>query len=233
MTDDPDTNILPFKPREQKLSPQDKPPPFLNLPKATKIMCLILLGTYAVEWVVTMTLIGNFSDIVSYLGGFIPASWTGKLPFFWWTPLTLITFTFLHGSWLHVGINLLMLAAVGTGIEKALGIKNFLLIFIASSFLAALTHFSFSPYSEMPIVGASGGVSGLFGAILLLMRQNPTAKSTSQSMWPVIVIWIVISAIGGLMGGPNGENIAWLAHVGGFIGGIGLTTYLLRPRIKP
>lgn len=145
--------------------------------------------------------------------------------------MTPITSIFLHGSWMHVGVNALMLVAIGSGVEKWLGIKKFFFIYLGSSFIALLTHFAIEPYSAMPLVGASGGISGLFGSILIGMRSDITNNGAlNKNMMPVILIWVGISVLMGIMGSPDGGSIAWIAHIGGFLGGIGLTALLLKKK---
>lgn len=212
-------NILKFPQKRQEKQPV---PPMLNIPPATKYLSGFVLGLYALIWLSGFVLKSDPMPVIAVIGGFTSGSWTGAAPFWWWTPLTPLSSILLHGSWMHAGVNTLMLVAVGSSIEKTLGAKYFLMIFFLSSWIALVTHLAFSPFSVMPVVGASGGISGLFGAILWVMRdRNSNFKAT-------ILIWIGISALFGLMGAPDGSPIAWIAHIGGFVGGIGLAMLITK-----
>lgn len=223
-------NIIQFRPkREEKPTPDH--PPMINLPPLTKYLLAIII---AVHLVVTVT---GFIDepaqeMIYAYGAFIPASWSGTLPFEWWTPLTAITFSFLHGGWLHLIANVVMLMAFGSGIEKWLGQKRMLIIFAASSAIALLCQFAADPHSYAGVVGISGGISGFFGALLIMMQQQRLLGNSRNSIMPFVVLWIVISVAFGYMGAPDGSPIAWLAHIGGFFGGLLVTWLLLgRPRL--
>ncbi|MFA7276951.1 MAG: rhomboid family intramembrane serine protease [Pseudobdellovibrionaceae bacterium] len=203
----------------------------LNVPPVTKIILGLILGIEAIfslSDIFLPTL--HLHETVLYYGAFIPTHWTNLADFSWTEPLTLISFTLLHGGWLHTGVNTIMLMALGSGVERNLGAKRFLILFWGSSFIAALTHLAFSPFSDMPVVGASGGIGGLFGVLLILMRQHRYGDNPLQGLIPVIMIFILISALTGLMGAPDGSSVAWVAHIGGFLGGIGLFLYGERHR---
>ncbi len=232
MTDPDQNNVLKFTPRvsDKPEVKRIKPPPMFNIPPATKYLTGVMIGLYFLLWISGL-FVSDLGQFITALGGFISGSWTGAAPFWWWTPITPLTSILLHGSWMHIGMNALMLVAIGSGVEKWLGPKRFLMIFFFSSWIALLTHFAFSPYSTSPIVGASGGISGLFAAILFGMRANQTGGTLNSNMMPVIIIWIVISVIMGLMGSPDGSNIAWVAHIGGFLGGLGITHIILKKNL--
>lgn len=217
-----DDNIIPFKAKIPPKVEKRKHPPMINLPPVTKILMCILVGVHVLIWGISSTVFPALQDISVFYGGFIPSSFTKTFPFQWWVPFSFITYALLHGGWLHVIVNSVMLAAGGSGIERMLGAKKLLIIFFGSSVLAALTHFAFYPSSDMPIIGASGGISGLFGALIYIMQQ----MRQGQSLWRIALIWIGVSVITGMMGAPNGMPVAWLAHVGGFLAGIGIAMQL-------
>lgn len=216
-----DDNIIAFTPRPKSAGKDASPPPMLNIPAATKylagLMILSYLGTTALEF-------AGYNDLqtaIIFGGGFTPASWTGAAPFHWYTIFTPLTATFLHGSLMHLGVNLMMLVAIGSGVEKWAGKKPFLMIFLLSSIIAMATHLAIYPYGTDPVIGASGGVSGLFGAILFLNNQG------RSSFLPVALLWIAISVAMGMAGAPDGSPVAWVAHIGGFLGGIGIAQIML------
>lgn len=226
---DPDDNVVRFTPRKDSTPPR-KPqrpyPPMFNIPPVTKYLTGFILLLYAVLWAISLTIVPDIMQYMALFGGFVSGSWTGAVPFWWWSALTPVTSIFLHGSWMHVGVNVLMLVAIGSGAEKWLGARRYLILFVLSCWIALLTHLAFSPFSTMPIVGASGGISGLFGAVLLGMRNGTSGMNSN--MMPIIIAWIAISVFMGLMGAPDGSSIAWVAHIGGFLGGIGIASVMIK-----
>ena len=225
-----DHNVINFQPRPpQEKGPVKKThPPMFNIPPATKLLAGIMIGIQAVIFILSMTIMPNALSFAAYFAGFVPSAWTGLLGgeghFEWWTPFSLIGFSFLHGGWLHLAFNIVMLVAMGSGLEKAVGIKKYMIVYAVTTFFAVLTHFALYPNSDMPIVGASGGISGIFGAMIVLMNQtrNTIAGETKSTLMPVIIAYLGITIVMGLMGAPDGSSIAWIAHIGGFLAGVGL-----------
>ena len=192
----------------------------INLPPVTKymlgVMILIHLGLYLAapeairDWIILSL-------------GFIPGVFTGAIPF---EPLALITplsHMAIHGSWLHIGMNGVMLMAFGTGIERWIGGKRMFIFFILCGLCGAAAHFALNPFSPHPVIGASGGLSGFFAAVLIMLNRGRTMTggigTGRYGLWPFIILWIGISVAFGMMGSPDGSSIAWAAHVGGFLGG--------------
>jgi membrane associated rhomboid family serine protease len=168
------------------------------------------------------------------------------LPSAW---LTILTSMFLHGGLFHVGGNMLYLWIFGDNVEDTLGHGRFLLFYLLSGVAAALAQTAVVPGSEIPMVGASGAVSGVLGAYLLLF---PHARVLTLLIFgfffrmvhiPAIIVlgfWIVVQFVNGLLtvtasavrGEAAGAGVAWFAHVGGFVAGMALL-YVLRPRRAP
>ena len=165
--------------------------------------------------------------------GSVPATLTGNVslpPEFYLVPppVTLLTYQFLHGDVLHLVFNMAYLLVFGDNIEDAMGRWRFLMFFLLCGVLAALAHLAADPSSTSPIVGASGAISGILGAYLVL---HPKAKV----LVPVIIIPIYLPAylllalwIGfqvysvTLVSVGNMEAVAWWAHIGGFVAGMTL-----------
>lgn len=235
-----DHNIIHFQPRPkpEKAGKNGgggyKPPPMFNIPPATKVLAGGLLFVHLVLFVLTMTFLPQAADYASFFAGFTPASWSGIGEFYWWTPASLVTFSFLHGGWMHLGFNILMLVAMGSGLEKSIGIKRYLMIYIGTTLFAAFAHLALYPASTMPVIGASGGISGIFGAMLVIMNsaQNAVDTDTKSRLLPVICIYIGITILMGLMGAPDGSSVAWIAHIGGFLAGVGFMMTLLKRQQK-
>ena len=95
--------------------------------------------------------------------------------------------------------------------------------------MAGLIHVAFYWGDPNPVVGASGAISGVFGAVLMLLHQS----GRMSSLLPVAGIWIALNVFFGLVGGTpgaNGEPVAWLAHIGGFIYGLVAIRFFMPPQ---
>ena len=228
-----DNNVIHFQPRPPQEPPKKQHPPMFNIPPATKILAAVMIGIQLVIFILTNTFLPNALDIAAHFAGFIPSAWTGSSPFEWWTPFSIVEFSFLHGGWLHLAFNVVMLVAMGSGLEKALGVKKYLTVYAVTTVFAVLTHLALYPHSDMPIVGASGGISGIFGAMIVLMNKmqgDAVGGERKSTLMPVIVAYLGITIIMGLMGAPDGSSVAWIAHIGGFLAGVGLMMTWLKRR---
>ncbi len=193
---------------------------------------LALVTSFIVIHISTEFLIGRELHhlIISNLA-FFSGSYTGEYPWGLQGILGPITHMWLHGSFVHLGLNSIMLLTFGTGVERWLGGRRFLALFILCGMFGALCHFIFFPYSVIPVIGASGGISGLFAAILVMMQRSGMAgQNGKNSLLPFIIIWIVISVGFGFIGGPGGSSVAWAAHIGGFLGGFLVLSPMLKKR---
>lgn len=211
---------------ENDNSPPVNPGPIINLPPLTLRLMISLVVIHAAL---------AFSGYLAWAWdtfGFIPARFTGDLPFQAITLLSPLTYAALHGSWYHLGVNLLMLMAFGAGCERLLGPRMMMSGFILATLTAAALHFALNPTSPHGMIGASGGISGLFGLMMVFMQRQPGSRSSGglRPLLPLIGIWVFVSLISGLVGSPDGSAIAWIAHIGGFLGGIGFGLFLIRQR---
>jgi membrane associated rhomboid family serine protease len=151
---------------------------------------------------------------------------------------TLITSMFLHGGLMHLAGNMLYLWIFGDNVEIVLGRMRFLLFYLLCGVAAALTQALLDLRSELPMVGASGAISGVLGAYLLLFPR----ANVRVLMFPfglvavpaliVLGLWFLFQLLDGLRC-PSGEGgVAFWAHVGGFVAGV-LLLPLLKPRHVP
>lgn len=145
--------------------------------------------------------------------------------------LTLLTSMFLHGGFLHIGFNMLYLWIFGNNIEDVLGPARFILFYFAGGLIAHAMHIASDPGSLTPTIGASGAISAVMGAYLMLYPHARILTlawififiqmlAVPASM--IIVYWFVIQLISGFvsLGGQIGGGVAWFAHIGGFLGGV-------------
>jgi membrane associated rhomboid family serine protease len=153
-------------------------------------------------------------------GGFVPPS------------LTLVTYMFLHGGWLHVLLNMLFLFVFGDNIEDALGRARFVVFYVLCGVAGGAAHVLASPQSNVPLVGASGAIAGVIAAYMMI---RPCAKITVLvfgfipfrlasywvlGFWALSQVWHVFSLAK--------SDTAWWAHVGGLVAGAMLIV-VIRP----
>jgi membrane associated rhomboid family serine protease len=219
-------NVIDIKSMRIPAPPPANDQPVLNLPPGTKLLLIafVVIQAYLAFF---LTPAQRYDVFQTY--GFVPGYYTTPMGASLWQKLCgPFTYMFVHGNWMHLILNSLMLMAFGTGVEKWLGMKKMLAFFYLSSLIAALAYFIVTPTGNFPVIGASGGLSGLFAAILVLLQKRGQFASTRYGIWPFVVLWIVISAVFGFTGGPGGTSIAWVAHIGGFLGGVALINLFIR-----
>lgn len=199
--------------------------PLINLPPVTKIFLIAFLAIHIITDLV-ISPVQQFWIINHF--GFVPAVFTGAASFSVLNLLGPVTYIFLHGSWMHLAMNGLMMMAFGSGVERWMGSKRFLIFFIACSLVAVLIHFLTAPYTSNPVIGASGGLSGLFAAVLIMLQQMGRLPTGKYGILPFILLWVGISVVFGMLGGPDGSTVAWIAHIGGFLAGFVLLKPVMR-----
>lgn len=207
---------------------QKKSEPILNLPRGVKYLLVTLLLLMGLRYVLPDAVM--FDVYMRY--GFVPAYYSGALEADWRAAVAPVTHMFLHGGWLHIGVNIGMLMAFGSALEKTIGLKRTAIIYFATGLAGALVHFAVMPYDAAPLIGASGGISGLFGGMLILMfRSGLLGGQGYQRLVFLIALWIGISLLFGYIGMPGAEGkIAWTSHVGGFIAGLALYPLVVRDK---
>jgi membrane associated rhomboid family serine protease len=177
------------------------------------------------------TLLGSF--------GLIPATFTLASSH---SLLTIITSMFLHGSWFHVLSNMWVLYIFGDNVEDRMGSIRYLIFYLLSGILAALTHVFFAPGLAVPTVGASGAIAGVLGAYFYLFPRSRVLTFVPLFILPWFIevpavvflgLWFILQLFSGLMiGGLAMDGIAWWAHIGGFIFGyILVRAFVPRPRV--
>jgi membrane associated rhomboid family serine protease len=154
--------------------------------------------------------------------------------------LTIFTSMFMHGGLFHIGGNMLYLWIFGNNVEDTLGHTRYLVFYLLAGVAAALAQTVVGPSSSVPMVGASGAISGVLGAYLLLF---PGAHVTTLIILgfffrvvqvPAMVVlgfWIVLQVLNGLGSFGTSGGVAFFAHIGGFVAGMGLL-YVFRPRAR-
>ncbi len=139
------------------------------------------------------------------------------------------THLFLHGGFIHLLLNMAMLLAFGTPIERRLSAASFICLYILCGLAGAFLYAVFHPDTTVPLLGASGAISGMVGAVgrisLSGQPENGMPFRTRSTALTFVVLWLVFNFIFGVIGmglfGMEGE-VAWEAHLGGFIAGFAL-----------
>ncbi|MHB8095185.1 MAG: rhomboid family intramembrane serine protease [Candidatus Aminicenantales bacterium] len=145
------------------------------------------------------------------------------------SPQTLLTSMFVHASLLHLLGNMLYLWVFGNNVEDFLGPVRFPLFYLASGCAAGLLQVAFSPGSRLPMVGASGAIAGILGAYWVLFPRARVVTLIFIALVPlpagfVLGVWFLAQLLNIGMGG----GVAWFAHIGGFLAGIGMIRIGLR-----
>ena len=140
-------------------------------------------------------------------------------------PWTIITHQFMHGGWSHLLGNMWFLIIFGDNIEATLGKGKYLTFYLLCGVIAALSHMAFNLDSVIPTVGASGAISGVLGAYIVLYPKNKISTIIPFGFIRIykvdalyyIVIWFALQVIFNFTD-PYG-GVAYMAHIGGFVGG--------------
>lgn len=210
-----------------------KPPPFLNLGKIPPFV-----GTMTIFFILVQALSQwalDSGDVlrVYYTLGFVPMNYT-SLAFLHeqWGLLYLlapVTYGFFHGSWMHLLFNLVMWLAMGTFFEKEFGTKTAIRFFFLCAAGGALVHLLVNPFSGVAVIGASASISGTFAASLVLFYQRGMMGPRGRyGIAPLVGFWLGLMVILGMAGTGTDGDVAWIAHVGGFMTGLLYISYRLR-----
>ena len=148
----------------------------------------------------------------------------------------LFTSMFVHIGWLHLLGNLWFLHVFGDNVEDELGRGPFLAFYLASGLAAVATHIAIDPASKLPMVGASGAIAGVLGGYLVLY---PRARVVALVLvffvelpaWVFLFVWFglqLVNAFYSLAQVESGGDVAFFAHVGGFVTGLAMVLALRR-----
>ncbi|HEX9296824.1 MAG TPA: rhomboid family intramembrane serine protease [Polyangiaceae bacterium] len=162
---------------------------------------------------------------------------------------TIFTSMFMHGSWAHLGSNMLALWIFGDNIEDAIGHFRYVAFYLIGGIAAAVTQMAMDPSSNIPMVGASGAIAAVMAAYLMLYPTSPiTVLNLVPFLWlfvgllPELPAWFIaleffvvnlLSGMSALASARHGMGgIAFFAHVGGFVTGFILVRFFMIGRTK-
>ena len=161
-------------------------------------------------------------------GPCMPGGWAGG---------ALVTSMFLHGGWFHLIGNLWFLWIFGNNVEDSMGRIRFVAFYLIVGVVAALTHVAAEPDSALPMVGASGAISGVMGAYLVLFPRARVKTLLVLIVFFTVVelpafvyllYWLALQLFSSA--GGAGSGVAFWAHIGGFVAGALLTPFFRRRR---
>jgi membrane associated rhomboid family serine protease len=205
-------------------------------------IALIVINVLMFFWEVSLG--PRLNEVLSTVA-FIPARF--------WMPGNIVADTismfvsmFLHGGWLHLGSNMLYLWIFGDNIEERLGHGKYLLFYALCGVVATLAHAFSNAGSSIPAVGASGAIAGVLGAYIVLfpharvMTFIPLGFFLAMRELPALLVlglWFVMQLFTGVASLPAATaqdtgGVAYFAHIGGFVAGLGLV-FLLGGTRKP
>lgn len=191
-------------------------------------VCIMVVCVLVFVWQLFLPL----SDAAALLYNFgaIPGAFAGEagtvrdtaLPVF----LTAISHMFVHADFMHLAGNLMFLWVFGDNIEDELGHGRFLAFYLFCGLLALLTHGLVTSDTQIPVVGASGAISGILAAYLML---HPHARVLVLAFVPFPIrmptyialgLWAVFNLVSGLVDIRGEDAVAWWTHIGGFAAGL-------------
>jgi membrane associated rhomboid family serine protease len=197
---------------------------------------LVLTLATAAAWILLEML--RLQGWAAVWGGFIPARFIvegeqGLAPA-WLTPLTA---AFVHANFIHLALNLVILAFCGRPTEAVVGPAGLAILYLLGAYAAAGAQYLVDPADMTPMIGASGAISSVLGAYAILFGRNkvkvsnPTLALWLNALW-LMAAWIVLQLIVGISFAQGGLQIAIAAHIGGFLVGVALANPLLRLRYR-
>jgi membrane associated rhomboid family serine protease len=205
--------------------------PTRHLPVVT--VCLIALNAYVF---VKGFLLGPWASqrVIMYYG-LIPCGLSGHCEIVgraFSAEVTILTSMFVHGGFFHFAGNMLYLWIFGNNVEDSMGKLRFVVFYLLCGVAAALAQTAVNPASRIPMVGASGAVSGVLGGYLLLFPHArvltliPLGFFTQLAEIPALIVlgfWILVQVVNGILTfNFDGGGVAWFAHLGGAVAGMAL-----------
>lgn len=228
------TDAAPQSPAGEQSPPDEMPArrePVFNIPQVV----LAFIGICVIIHLVRLYLLGADQDLwLLVRTAFIPIRYSGQFPLDAYAFTTPVTYSLLHGSIAHIVVNMVWLAAFGPPLANRIGALRFVLFWVASSVGAAALHGALHMTDQAPLVGASGAISGMMGAAARFgfrIDRSAGAAAFAGPVLPVSVVlrsravvsflavWFVINLATGLVSFSPGNDsqIAWEAHIGGFL----------------
>ena len=156
--------------------------------------------------------------------------------------MTILTSMFMHGGWMHLIGNMWFLWVFGNNIEDSMGHIRYIVFYLLCGVVASAAHIVTDPGSAIPTVGASGAISGVMGAYLVLYPKVRVKtliffvffiRVIPLPAWALLIYWFGIQLVSGVgsLGAADGGGVAFWAHIGGFVAGVALIKLFERPQL--
>jgi membrane associated rhomboid family serine protease len=205
-----------------------RPPDDLRAAPVTLAIAALTAAAWLIAWAL------GWQESVVLAGGFTPGHVGAPPGPGWPVPviLTPLTATLVHSGFVHLLFNLIMLLFCGRSVERVLGGRGVIILYLVGAYAAAAAEYPFHPDTDVPMVGASGAISALLGAYALLFGRNkvkvanPALATFLNALW-LGAAWIVLNILVGFTFERGGLTLAVGAHIGGFIAGLLLARPLL------
>ncbi len=218
-----------------------------NPTKIVPVMTVGLIGLNVLVFLYQISLGPGGAEVFIYQFGAIPAVIFGSqnlpselvaIP----ASLSVFTSMFLHGGFLHLIGNMLYLWIFGNNIEDAMGHGRFILFYLLTGVAASMAHFFTDLNSEIPTIGASGAISGVLGAYILLYPRAQVLVLIFLGFFIRVMyvpaglalgFYFLLQILQGtLTFGQGGGGVAWFAHIGGFMAGLLLVGLFKQPTVR-
>lgn len=211
-----------------------RPPENWNKARVTLGLVAITASAWLLAW------LSGLGEWAAHWGGFVPSRLANGAdemlaPFF----LTPLTATLVHADFLHLLLNMVILAFCGRPVESVLGPAALVLLYLLGAYAAAGAQYAANPLATTTMVGASGAISAIIGAYAMLFGRNkvkvanPTLALWLNALW-LMAAWVALQlcigiafAGSGFLFGGEGIQVAVAAHIGGFLVGLLLANPLL------
>jgi membrane associated rhomboid family serine protease len=223
---------------------QPTQPPIFNLPSVVVWLIGACVSIHLIRAFV-LTPDQDFELIVRF--AFVPVRYSGDYLIDIYAFAGPVTYAFLHGNIAHLAVNVIWLAAFGSPLANRIGTARFLLFWLVTSLAAVGLHYILHLLEAVPLVGASGAISGMMGAAARFAFRVDRTRGKAAFDGPILgmgavlthrgtlvflIVWMAINLAMGLgFGAPSsGGGIAWEAHIGGFLAGFFLLRLFDRPQ---
>ncbi|MEW6398032.1 MAG: rhomboid family intramembrane serine protease [Bacillota bacterium] len=204
--------------------------PSRRYPVVTRLLVAASVLVFLYEWSLPAQ---KLWGVVHYWG-VVPARYfplEDVLAYRWQLLVPLVTSIFLHGGWMHLAGNMLYLWIFGDNVEDRMGHGRFLLFYLLVGVIGNGAYILADPGVRVPAIGASGAIAGVLGAYLVSFPGARVATLVPLGIFLTVVQvpavlfllgWFLLQLANGVaaLGVPSGQQIAWWAHIGGFLAGL-------------
>ena len=213
--------------------PAPRREPVFNMPDVVVAIMALCIGIHLVR---TYLLSPEQDFELLVRAAFVPIRYSGEYALDIYAFTSPLTYALLHGSFIHLAVNMVWMAAFGSPLANRLGMLRFVIFFAVTGLAAVLAFYLVHPLGQAPLVGASGAISGMMGAAarFAFRIDRRSGKGAfagdplpmreivrSRAVITFLAVWMLTNLATGLVGMVPGEEsqIAWEAHIGGFLAG--------------